>query len=284
MYERFSRLSDADWHAVLKRSLKEPVIDGVRFPGFPDDSTQALFTSHKGDAALNEAFTFFQIAQAACSRFGKPLGRATRLLDFGVGWGRIVRYFLRDVAPQNIHGVDVTPQVLGICQSLLPVGDYRLVKPRGAFDYADASFDLVTAFSVFSHLSADNGLHWIREMHRVVAPGGLVVLTTLSRSFVALCRDVATNPGASDWAKGMAESVTRSYPDWKTKLAKFPEDELLYLSSGGGFDSLAPDDYGWAMVPAAWARKNWGPYFEVVEYADDPAKLAQAYMTLRRRP
>ncbi len=283
MYEKFSSLSDAAWLALLKRSIKEPTIEGVRFPAFPDDSTQALFTSHKGEAALNEAFAFFQIAHAACSRFAKPLGRETRLLDFGVGWGRIVRFFLRDVAPQNIHGVDVTPQVLGTCQALMPVGDYQLVKPRGQLDFADASIDLVTAFSVFSHLSPDNGLHWIREMHRVVAPGGLVVLTTLNRSFVTLCRDAAMTPTASDWHKDMAAAVNRSYPDWKTRLSKFPEDEMLYLSSGGGFDTLAPNDYGWAMVPASWARQHWGPYFEVVEYGDDPAKFHQAHMTLRRR-
>lgn len=283
MYDKFSALNDEQWLGLLRRSSKEPVIDGVRFPGFPDDSTQALFTSHKGDEALNEAFAFFQIAHAACSRFGKPLGRTTRLLDFGVGWGRIVRFFLRDIAPQNIHGVDVVPQVLGICQALMLVGDYRLVTPRGVFDYPEASFDLVTACSVFSNLSADNGLHWIREMHRVVAPGGLVVLTTLNRSFVTLCRDAASSPNASDWHKGMADAVNRSYPDWKTRFEKFPEDEMLYLSSGGGFDTLAPDDYGWAMVPAAWARKHWGAYFEVVEYGDDPSKFQQAYMTLRRR-
>jgi ubiquinone/menaquinone biosynthesis C-methylase UbiE len=283
MYEKFKTLSDDAWLAVLKRSISEQTIDGVKFPGFPDEATQVLFTSHKWDAALDEAFTFFKIAKNASQDFDKPLGPNTRYLDFGVGWARIVRMFLKDLSAANISGVDVTPEILGVCKSLMPVGEFKLCQPRGRLDFADSSFDLVTAFSVFSHLSPDNGKHWLRELQRVVRPGGLVVITTLSSSFVALCRDVATNPESSDWARMMAASVTSSYPDWKTRLADFPKDELLYLSSGGGFDSMGTDDYGWAMVQESYARKQWGELFEVVEFRDDPNVLAQAYMTLRRK-
>src|SRR4051812_5291894 len=116
MYSQFAGLSDDQWLGLLKRSIKEPVIDGVKFPGFPDEGTQVLFTSHKWETALDEAFTFFQIAKNACASFAEPLGPKTRYLDFGVGWARIIRMFLKDIAPQHLYGVDVTPQILAICK------------------------------------------------------------------------------------------------------------------------------------------------------------------------
>lgn len=283
MYGKFKTLSDEAWLKLLKRSIVEQTIDGVEFPGFPDEATQVLFTSLKWDEALDEAYSFFKIAKNAMQVFGDPLNGDTQYLDFGVGWGRITRMFLKDLDPANINGVDVTPEILSVCRELMDVGVYKLCQPRGRLDFADQSFDLVTAFSVFSHLSHENGKHWLGELHRVVRPGGLVVLTTLSSSFVALCRGVATKPEESEWARMMAAAVTKSYPDWKNQLINFPQDELLYLSTGGGLDSMAPNDYGWAMVQESYARKEWGHWFEVVEFIDDPKVLAQACITLRRR-
>jgi ubiquinone/menaquinone biosynthesis C-methylase UbiE len=283
MYEIFETLSDEAWLELLKRSIAEQTIEGVQFPGFPDEATQVLFTSTKWEAALDEAYLFYKIVKNASQAFAKPLGRDTRYLDFGIGWARITRMFLKDVSPANICGVDVTPEILSVCKALMPVGEYKLCQPRGRLDYDDESFDLVTAYSVFSHLSPENGTHWLRELKRVVRRGGLIVLTTLPSSFVALCLDVANNPESSDWAKMLAKSVTNSYPDWKCRLPQFPKDELLYLPSGGGFDSMGADDYGWAMVQESYARKEWTEWFEIVEFRDDPRALAQAYMTLRRK-
>jgi len=58
---------------------------------------------------------------------------------------------------------------------------------------------------------------------------------------------------------------------------------VLYLSSGGGFDSMGTDDYGWAMVQERYAREQWSEWFEVIEYRDDPEVLVQAYITLQRK-
>ena len=65
-------------------------------------------------------------------------------------------------------------------------------------------------------------------------------------------------------------------------MSNFPEGEVLYLSSGGGFDTMADDDYGWAMLPREYIEKNWGEYFEVLDYVDDSSKLPQSYVVLKK--
>ncbi len=283
MYQKFAQLSDDAWLEILKKSINNSLVDGVQFPQFPDEAVQVLFTSHKWDAALDEAFSFYKKVKQSCGVNGRKIDLSTKYLDFGVGWGRIARMFLRDLNQENLYGLDVTPEILRICKQIMPIGKYSLSEPRGLLPYSDSYFDLVTAFSVFSHLSEDSGTHWIRELHRVVKSGGIVVATTLSNSFIALCREVATNPSSSDWAKMMASYVYQSYPNWKELFNQFPADELLYLSSGGGFDTMNSNDYGWAMVSKEYAQKQWGEWFEVVDFIDDPNVLPQACITLRRR-
>jgi ubiquinone/menaquinone biosynthesis C-methylase UbiE len=283
MYKKFAQLSDDAWLEVLKKTISNNIVEGVQFPQFPDEAVQILFTSHKWDAALEEAFAFYKIVKQSCSTHGERIGLSTKYLDFGVGWGRIARMFLRDLYEKNIYGLDVTPEILETCKKIMPVGEYSLSEPRGTLPYSDSYFNLATAFSVFSHLSADSGDHWIKELHRVMKPGGIVVVTTLSKSFITLCRDVALNPDSSDWAKMMASYVYSSYPNWRELLADFPGDELLYLSSGGGFDTMAASDYGWAMVSKKYAQKQWGEWFEIVDFIDDPSILAQACITMKRK-
>jgi SAM-dependent methyltransferase len=44
--------------------------------------------------------------------------------------------------------------------------------------YADDSFDLVYAISVFTHLTQDVAVAWAAEMRRVLRPGGMFFFTT----------------------------------------------------------------------------------------------------------
>src|SRR5947208_884804 len=54
--------------------------------------------------------------------------------------------------------------------------------PPLAFD--DASFDLVYALSVFTHLTGDLQVAWRDELRRVLRPGGRLLITTHGRSYV----------------------------------------------------------------------------------------------------
>ena len=47
----------------------------------------------------------------------------------------------------------------------------------------DASFDAVYNFSVLTHLSETVQLQWVREMHRVLRPGGLLICTTHGKAY-----------------------------------------------------------------------------------------------------
>ncbi|HJQ85266.1 MAG TPA: class I SAM-dependent methyltransferase [Candidatus Binatia bacterium] len=281
LHAAFGHLSDAEWRAVLLASVERGEIDGVRMPGFPVEAEQRLFTSHAGAAALEEALAFFGLVKEACRRFAAPLGPATRLLDFGVGWGRIVRTFMKDVPAKNIVGVDVNEHILSVCRSLVGYGTYHVCRYGEPLPLPERAFDVATAFSVFSHLSPSAQTTWLAELHRVLRPGALLVVTTLSRRFVAHCRDAVANAGRSSFDAALARGVQAAYPDWETRLTNWDPAEMLYLPTGGGLQGLDAEHYGWAMVPVDYARRRWAELFEVVDHVDDQSRLEQAVLVLR---
>jgi hypothetical protein len=69
----------------------------------------------------------------------------------GCGWGRIIRFFLRDIEPGQLMGIDCLPLAIEICQQSDPATRFSLVNALPPTTLASESFDLIHAYSVFSH-------------------------------------------------------------------------------------------------------------------------------------
>lgn len=99
------------------------------------------------------------------------------VLDFGCGCGRVIRHW-HSLAPKvAIHGTDYNDELIGWCRTNLPFASFEtndLLPPLG---YADGSFDLVYAFSVFTHLAERSQISWFAELARITRPGGYLIAT-----------------------------------------------------------------------------------------------------------
>ena len=111
-----------------------------------------------------------------------PLDAIGSVLDFGCGCGRVTRYFREHDA--EVAGSDVSADAIAWCRGNLPFGRFEVngLTPPLVFD--DASFDLVYALSVFTHLTGDLQLAWRDELRRVLRPGGRLLVTTHGRSYL----------------------------------------------------------------------------------------------------
>lgn len=113
----------------------------------------------------------------ALRRGGRPLGGYQSILDFGCGCGGTLPW-VRDLAPRAaLSGTDIDADAIAWCRAHLT--DVA-VSTNGALPplpYPDASFDLVYALSVFTHLDEAPQRQWLAELRRVVAPGGACVVT-----------------------------------------------------------------------------------------------------------
>lgn len=266
------------WIAALKRSVSERVQDGCVFPDFPSAEVQRQFVGSAYEDALDEAGKFYAFAQE--SMVDKAYKRSTGqgYLDFGSGWGRISRFFLRDFATDNMVGVDIDPDMVAFCNAADLPGRFETITNGQPLAFADGSFRLITAYSVFTHLPPHLFRAWLAELLRVLAPGGLLVFTVEPPRFLDfLAATDASSPNAwlaalsvyKDLLPGLHEDLTR--------------EGIAYLPSGGG-DYRGPDVYGETIVTAKFVAKEAAPHGgEVVRYVDDPSQFWQAAVVIRKR-
>jgi SAM-dependent methyltransferase len=109
------------------------------------------------------------------------------VLDFGCGCGRVLRYW--EGHSGLLAGTDRDHGAVDWCRRNLAFARCELngLAPPLAFD--DATFGLVYALSVFTHLTADLQIAWRDELARVLRPGGLLLFTTHGRSYVPRLED-----------------------------------------------------------------------------------------------
>ena len=102
--------------------------------------------------------------------------RMDRMLDFGVGNGRILVHFLPFALER--HGCDVTPEAYAWTSRTLGAhATLHLTAPDPPLPFPDAHFDLIIATSVFTHLPYEAQPAWIRELRRILRPHGCVLAT-----------------------------------------------------------------------------------------------------------
>jgi SAM-dependent methyltransferase len=92
-----------------------------------------------------------------------------RILDVGCGTGANLEMLARF---GEAEGMDVSPDALAFCRER-GLENVRLGAAE-RLPYEDGSFDLVTALDVVEHL--DDDMAGLREMHRVLKPGGRAML------------------------------------------------------------------------------------------------------------
>src|SRR5207253_3017983 len=85
------------------------------------------------------------------------------ILDFGCGCGRVLRHW-HGLHQTKVCGADYNPRLIEWCQSNLPFGQFTINRLAPPLDYGNAEFDLIYAFSVFTHLTEELQMAWINEM------------------------------------------------------------------------------------------------------------------------
>jgi SAM-dependent methyltransferase len=274
--EVFGSLEDFQW--LWFNTIGYRRLGFVRdlLPALPDSQTQAAFVGRSDDAAIRDGFNIYRTFKSLASRHGRPLLPASSVLDFGCGWGRILRLFLRDVAPGNLHGVDVMPLALELCRNTNPWANFSAVSVLPPADLPSDTFDLVYLYSVFSHLSEDAHEKWLTEFRRVLKPGGLLMASTRPREYIVSC-DTSRKRGF-----GVHTAAMRAFVGKDEWLARYDRGEFCHSAVGDGGGSLNETFFGETCIPEAYVRRRWTDRFDFREYVPHGARLHQDIIVVQK--
>ena len=169
-----------------------PLVDKRRFPPYYRRTfhwqTDGYFSEHSAEVyELGVELLFRGTADVMRRQIIPPITEHVRaagdashlkLLDVGCGTGRTLHQIARTHPTMRLHGADLSPAYIRLARKRLEdVAELTLaVENAEALPWADASFDIVTSVYLFHELPRNARRNVVREMVRVVKPGGLVVL------------------------------------------------------------------------------------------------------------
>ena len=106
------------------------------------------------------------------------------ILDWGCGPGRVIRH-LPDVIGNGCTytGTDANATSIAWCRTNLPSLTFLTNGMSPPLAAEANSFDAAYGISIFTHLSAQGHESWLRELLRVLRPGGVLLLTTHGAAF-----------------------------------------------------------------------------------------------------
>ncbi len=165
------------------------------------------------------------------------------LLDWGCGCGRILRNW-KNLTRTRIAGCDINSEMVEWCAANLSFADVTVNDLSPPLPYADASFGLVYAFSVMTHLNEELQLAWARECFRVLEPGGYWLFSTLGEHYLSLGR--LNEAERREFANGNLVVLYEGSPGTSLCSAYHPPEYVRHtLAADFEFVSFTPaSDFG----------------------------------------
>ncbi len=244
--------SNDEWLNEIERSYPNGVDHGNFFlPSFPDETLQKNTVGCHGSLAIRQAFAFYENASHAMKNISSD-PRSRKVLDFGTGWGRISRFFIKDVGRENIFGVDVEKPFIEICRKSFKSNNFSVINPYPPLEFNSETFDLVTLYSVFSHLSEDACNKWVQEFYRILKPGGAVAFTTRAVGFFDYCEALK-----SETNNPYLKSLGNLFENFDDAKKRYSNGEFVFSGAEGvdGGGAMNTSFYGESFIPQQYVER-----------------------------
>lgn len=213
---------------------------------------------------------------------GRSLRDAGAVYDWGCGSGRLLRHLEGAVGPQTrILGSDVDGEAIAWASRAFPRMELRTNGFAPPLPAADGEVDVLVSSSIVTHLTEADQDAWLADVARVLAPGGIALITT-------------AGPRMLETMRGTEDLPTRGR-ELHDRLAALP---ALDHAAGHGFlfepyevnrwnrrdFTGITGEYGLAFHDPAYVRDHWSQWFEVAAHHETAVNTVQDLYVLRARP
>ena len=205
----------------------------------------------RGPLAAGGDYYTADLVVDSLARSGFELQPGQSGLDFGCSSGRVVRVLATAYPELDWYGCDPIPGSVEWARGHLPEIAFEHSPEYPPLPYQEAGFDFVFAISIWSHFAEGAALDWLSEMHRVIRPGGRLLLTTHGEQTISFTH----------------QHGQRSFEQLTEVGRTLFERGFWYSPEFGqaGDHGVANPDWGTAFLSAEWllarATPNWGVSF-----------------------
>jgi hypothetical protein len=253
-------ISDEEWLELNVNPERGHEALGFDLPSLPPDEVQKNFTGRSGRPNIELAFQFYSFIRENYLRTDEPT-----IMDFGSGWGRIARLFLRDT--RDIWAVDTHPVALEwMRKTQLPV---RVVesKPLPPIPELGATrFDLIYAFSVFSHLSEEYFQSWITHLLSLLKDEGVMVFTTRGLRFLNYIEKNAIRKDV--------------FQDYEKIRSTYDKGDFQFIADRPDTAVLSGSWFGETFIPPQYLDRKFGA--QLLDFIQDLKGIDQAVVVLSK--
>ena len=172
-------------------------------------------------------------------RHGITWDQAKRVLDLGCGCGRVLRHF-KSIAGVTFYGRDCNTPAIRWCKRYLgDLFDVNALEPPLKYD--KQSFDLIYAFSIFTHLTEALQIVWMSELPRILVSKGHLIISIRGNAY----------------RNGLSSADRKRYNQGHL-VVKEPH--------------IAGSNYCNAYHPEDYVRRSLAREFEVIDFIPEGAK------------
>jgi SAM-dependent methyltransferase len=145
--------------------------------------------------------------------------------------------------------VDIDVEAVAWCVRNIADARFLPINPQSHIDAPNGAFDFVFGISVFTHLDQPHEDFWLKELHRIIRPNGLIL--------------VSVHGDAAAWLLGRADA----------RIAKNDSVGRIDLGRNADLDSVdVPVGYYRNIYHSAnYIYSRWSKEFKVIDIA--PASI-----------
>lgn len=197
-------------------------MDRVHFDQVADEYCALHARNIRCSGEAPEFFAEYKIKDVAAAMAEAAQG-PLQILDFGAGVGNSIPYWRRYFPRSVIVGADVSSRSLTLATRRFPGVAALVVFDGERLPFADGSFDAAFAANVFHHIAPNEHDKYLRELFRVLRPGGRFFLFEHNPSNPLTVRAVNTCEFDRD-----AELVPPRLARRRLRTVGFGEIEIRY--------------------------------------------------------
>jgi len=255
LYQCFKNVEDNLWPYILGKYISTPKSNLL--PALAPESIQKKYHGTSGIKALTQSLYLFQSIKETYQKHGKKALSDSKVLDFGFGWGRVLRFFYKEMPTNQIYGCDPSDEAMGFIDRLGLKGNFAQSDFVPTALPFKEKFDIIYASSVFTHLSEKSHLACIKSISEGLSSNGLAFLTVRPPDFIH----------RNEALKAYLKVLNVDFKNYKPGYIFAPNKNFVV---DGEYT------YGHSVMSKGYIKKHWGKYFKIVDakfQAFDPYQI-----------